>query len=44
MKFRSWHILIATVLGILALSSCAMNQEGVGANPNEMPDRPGAAH
>jgi hypothetical protein len=39
MKKWSWFFVIAAAATALALSSC-VNQEGVGANPAELPDRP----
>jgi hypothetical protein len=43
MKKSSWFFVIVAAAATLALSSCA-NQEGVGANPAELPERPQKAN
>jgi hypothetical protein len=43
MKKSSWFFVIVAAAATLALGSCA-NEEGIGANPAELPERPQKAN
>jgi hypothetical protein len=38
MKVWSWYLVILAAITALALSSCALSQEGVAPNPKELPE------
>jgi hypothetical protein len=38
MKLRSWYLVVVAAIAALPLSSCALTQEGVAPNPNELPE------